>query len=163
MDGTVTGIRCFPTMIEEQGTIVCIEDDIAWVEPVARSACGGCAARSSCGSGVLAGAFRRRTAPIRVNNRIAARTGDRVVIGIGEMALIKSALLLYLLPLLGMMAAGLWGQWLGTLLQVEHLQVLIATTGLAGLAGSLWLVHRHTVATSGALRSQPIMLRRIKA
>jgi len=88
--------------IEERGTVVVADTDWATVRIQRQSTCGSCSARSGCGSGVLAEVLGRRAPELRVANTQALRSGDRVILGIQDDALVSGALVMYLLPLLGL-------------------------------------------------------------
>ena len=44
-------------MFTEQGKVVAIDSDRLWVEVVRHTACGGCAAKSDCGTGLIDSGF----------------------------------------------------------------------------------------------------------
>jgi len=89
-------------MITETGRIVAIEDDGLWVQTIRKSACAQCSAQKGCGQAVLA-KLGREPGYIKVSLNGQAPTqyqlGDYVEIGIGEDVLVKSTLVIYLLPL----------------------------------------------------------------
>ena len=102
-------------MITETGKIVAIETDCLWVETVRQSTCGGCALQKGCGHGLLnqIGAGRRNYLRVLYNNQHAScfTVGDQVDIAIPEKVLIQSALLMYIVPLLGLLAGALLASW----------------------------------------------------
>lgn len=96
-------------MIEETGRVVRIEADALWVETISRSSCGQCAARTGCGQASLA-TWLSRANLLRVSAPGATRRyqlDQQVVLGIDEAALAKASLLIYLLPLLFLLAGAL--------------------------------------------------------
>lgn len=130
-------------MIEERGRVVAIERDAIWVETVANSGCGGCSAKSACGTGLLGDYFAKHSR-IRVSlEDCDAKTlslHDTVVIGIPENALARGALLVYLLPLVAMLLAALAGERLSG----EAGAILGAVGGLlAGLVLVRWHSRRN--------------------
>ncbi|WP_237058754.1 SoxR reducing system RseC family protein [Microbulbifer sediminum] len=100
-------------MHEEHGRVVAIESGAIWVETIQRSACGGCAARSGCGTGAL-GDYLSRSTRIRValnswdDERISLN--DTAIIGIPERALSVGALIVYLVPLVSLVLAAMVGE-----------------------------------------------------
>ena len=104
-------------MIEEQARVVAIADDEAEVATMRHSACGGCEAKNGCGTSLLAAWVPRRQLTFRLRNGIDARVGDTVIVGLNEGALQRSSLLLYGLPLIGLLAGAIAGEqlaaWLG--------------------------------------------------
>lgn len=122
-------------MIEQTGIVVDTDDTSLWVETRAVSGCSSCSS-SSCGTTAVSKLFAERRTRLQLPNSLAARPGDSVVIGIPEAVLVRSALWVYLLPLLVMIGAALAGQLLGG---GEALQGLL---GLAGLVAGFVLVGR---------------------
>jgi sigma-E factor negative regulatory protein RseC len=110
-------------MIEETGTVVSQDGDWAIVEPDKTSSCGSCSVRSGCGTASLSRFFGQRSHSFQAQNPINAKPGDRVVMGLDESLLIKGSVLVYLLPIAGMIAAAI---------------LMSAWAGLNGLNQELW-------------------------
>lgn len=139
-------------MIEQEARVTELQGDQALVAISRQSACGSCAAKSGCGTSVVASLFPQRSQQLRVTNTQGAEPGDRVVIGLPESGLQRASLLLYGVPLLGLLAGAAAGQqWGGS-----ELRSILG--GLLGVSlGLLYVRWRSARAT--ALR--PIMLRRL--
>jgi len=125
-------------MIEENAQVVSVEGAHAWVETERRSSCSSCSAKG-CGTGALSKVLGTRTQKIKVRNPIDAAAGDAVIVGIDESILLKGSLFVYILPLLLMLAGGLFGeaiapQWGSS---GEGLSLLFGSLGLVG--GLVWL------------------------
>lgn len=141
-------------MIEQEARVLGLQGGDALVEVGRQSACGSCAAKSGCGTSVVASLFPQRRQQLRVANTQAAKPGDRVIIGLPEEGLQRASLLLYGAPLLGLLAgAGVGQQWGGS-----ELQSILG--GLLGAALGLWFV-RWRSARLGVM--QPVMMRRLAA
>ena len=91
--------------IEEQGVVLTADESWATVRMQRQSTCGSCAARSGCGNGVLSEVLGRRVLELRLANVHGLRPGDRVTLGIRDRALVSGAVVMYLLPLFGLIAA----------------------------------------------------------
>ena len=147
-------------MIEETGQIVDVHGAFAWVESERASTCGSCAVNKGCGTGAIAKVLGRRRVRMRVLNRIEARVGDQVVIGVSEAGLLRGSLAVYAVPLGGLFAGALAGYALAGRLFPEWPADPAAIAGaLAGfVAGLVWLrgFSRRT-ATDPAY--QPVVLR----
>jgi sigma-E factor negative regulatory protein RseC len=78
----------------------------AWVRTVRSSACESCSSKSSCHTG---GGTSQEVEAI---NDAGARIGDRIQLSISSGALLKATFLLYLFPVLCMLAGGLLGNWI---------------------------------------------------
>ena len=98
-------------MIEEQGQVVALEGEYAWVETVPSSSCGQCTARKGCGTAALSSVFNRGTSKIKVLNQIRAGTGEQVILGLHENALLHGAFAVYFVPILSMLIAAGLVQW----------------------------------------------------
>lgn len=146
-------------MIEESGRIVAVEGDFAWVESERTSACGSCAVSKGCGTSAIAKVFGRRRMQLRVLNRINARVGDDVVVGISESGLLRGSLAVYAAPLAGLFTGALIGHLAGTQLLAAGSDLLAIGGALGGfLAALLWL--RHFSRTSAKdVAYQPVVLR----
>jgi len=148
-------------IIEETARVVALDGDQAWVTTQRRSACESCAANKGCGTGIMARGFSgRRTLQLKVRNNVAAVVGDDVVLGIDDRVLVRSALLMYLLPLLALMA----GAWLGEIINDglfyidnEYLSIM---AGLLAMVAVLGWVHRHARLLAATGNYQPRILRR---
>jgi sigma-E factor negative regulatory protein RseC len=130
-------------MIEESGQVVRTAGDSAWVQTARRSSCGSCSARKGCGTGALAGLFGARLHEVEVLNPIGARPGEQVIVGISESLLVRGSALVYLLPLLFLVAGALLAEGLAPQLGLAGSDAPAIFGGLAGLAaGFLWLRRR---------------------
>ena len=130
-------------MIEEQARVIAVSDDVAEVATLRHSACGDCAAQSGCGTSLLAAWFPQRQLTFRLHNRIDARVGDTVVVGLNEGALQRSSLLLYGLPLAGLLVGAITGErFSASLTWPSELGGVIG--GLSGLIAALWVVRRES-------------------
>jgi sigma-E factor negative regulatory protein RseC len=125
-------------VIEESGRVVATDGDKAWVETSRRSNCGSCEAKG-CGTGALSQVLGRKTQQLKVINTIGAQPGDRVILGISESALIKGSLAVYLVPLLALLAGGMFGELMAAqLLLPGEGPVILSALSALGLS-LLWL------------------------
>lgn len=90
-------------MIREQGVVVSLDDGSVWVSIQRHNTCQSCSAKSFCGTSVIAKLMGGEPRKIKVPNTINAAIGERVLITIPETHLLKSALFVYMLPLLAML------------------------------------------------------------
>ena len=99
-------------MILEAGRIVAIEPQGLWVETIERSACGSCQAQKGCGHSALAkfGSSASRLWVLLDARKVHCfKLGDEVQIGVPEEVVATGSLVVYMLPLLVMIAASLAG------------------------------------------------------
>lgn len=121
-------------MIETQARVVAAEAGYAVVEPRPHTPCGHCDPGTGCRSLAIARAFSAGPGHFRVRNPLDAAVGDWVTVSMAEAGVRNSALLMYLLPLGGLLGGALALAPLGEFASVSG--------GLAGLALTLPLVRR---------------------
>lgn len=115
-------------MLIEQGTIVEIADSELVVQVIQQSTCGSCAAQKGCGQGVLA-KYLSGSQFVRVTLKQRPATdfyvGEQVELGVEESAMLRAAFLVYLVPLLLLIA----GATLGNLIS-EPFAIFMGLSGL---------------------------------
>jgi len=137
-------------MAERPVRVESLEGDFAWVSADRRSGCSGCPEKGGCGHAALFG----DAPPIRlkVDNRLNARPGEWVVIGLPSGGLVASLALAYGLPVLGFLAGTLVGSGLGG--------TAAAMLGGACGLGLAFLAGRRLCA-AGRGRATPVMVRKV--
>ena len=147
-------------MIEEQAQVVEMNGDQLVLQAQTQSSCGSCAASKGCGTSVLSKVVGRKFSRFHANNSVDAKVGDTVIVGISEDALLRGSLVIYMIPIMGMLVFALVSEQLVDLL-AENRDLLIAGSGVAGLVtGSLlsrWYFQRRV----NVHRFRPVVLRKI--
>jgi sigma-E factor negative regulatory protein RseC len=92
-------------LAKEEGIVLRTGPGTALVRTVRTDACDSCEAKDACN--MLGGG---KDSEIEAINKIGAKTDDRVVIGFESSSLFKASLLLYILPVVFMIAGALTGQ-----------------------------------------------------
>ncbi len=144
-------------MIEERAVILSLENQFdqstATLEIERKTACGLCGKTRGCGNSIWGKLFAHQSTAFKAQNRINAKVGDSVIVGINESALLKSAMLLYMLPLATMLIGAILAK------QVNNTDVAAMLGAVLGLAvGFLW-VKGHTESSRYFLQQQPVILR----
>jgi sigma-E factor negative regulatory protein RseC len=124
--------------MEEQGVVVSVGDGWATVRVQRQSTCGACSARSGCGNGVLSEVLGRRALELRVPDRERLQPGDRVTLGIRDRSLVSGAVVMYLLPLAGLIGVAA----VLSMLIPGVTEIWLILGGLAGFASGLLAVRR---------------------
>ncbi|MFO7542547.1 MAG: SoxR reducing system RseC family protein [Thiobacillus sp.] len=133
-------------MLEQTAKVVKTASDGVWVQAVEPSGCGTCGGQG-CSSRRIAELFQRKPRLFLVDCDLSLSPGDRIVVGIADGSVLKSALRAYGLPL-GLMLAG------ALLAQTVAPGDGSALTGML-LGGALgWLTGR------GGRTARPVVLRR---
>ncbi len=138
-------------MIEEQGRVVAVDGNQIWVETVQQSSCGSCAAKSTCGQGLMSKFSEGKRNHIRLTTDQPVKLGDEVVLGVPENTLVKSALLAYGLPLVLFVLAAAVAE---SLFELPEVGVILV--GLAALISGFALVR--SIAGATQLSLQPVIL-----
>ncbi len=99
-----------------------------------------------------------RVGLVRAHCPTPVRQGDEVVIGIAEDALLRASLLVYLFPLISLLAGSLLAQLLFGLGEP-----FVIISGLVAFALAWAVVCRHGERLAGRRRSQPVVLRTLPA
>lgn len=147
-------------MIEEWAQVVEMEGDQLVLQAQTKSACGSCAASKGCGTSVLAKVVGRKFTRFHADNSIDAKVGDTVVVGISEDALLKGSLVMYIIPILGMLIFALLAdQYLEPSVEGRDLQ--IAVSGILGLISGSFLSRWYFQRQSSSQRFRPVVLRKI--
>lgn len=140
-------------MLYETGRVVAVESDGLWVETLKQSACAQCAAKAGCGQKLLNNfaVSHNMTLIKAIFSHLSPHeewgVGDQVLLGIDRQALVKAALLTYMLPLVLMLLGICAGFYI-----YEHFDVHEATSvigGALGLLGGAFLVRLHSSSATG--------------
>ena len=146
-------------MIEERAVILSLDsetslsDSTATLEIERKIACGLCGQTRGCGNSIWGKLFAHQSTAFKAQNRINAKVGDSVIVGINESALLKSALLLYILPLASMLI----GAILATQLRDTNGYAMLGA--LLGLVLGFAWVKGHAMSNSYFKLQQPVILR----
>lgn len=118
-------------MLETRAIVVQVDGKHAFVQATQGNGCGQCSGKG-CGSGKLSQLFCSKPRQFQVDNSVNARVGDEVIVSVAEGAVLRGIGLVYLLPLLLLLA----GATLGSLLaaQAEQRDIYAAIGALSGLA-----------------------------
>lgn len=147
-------------MIEEQAQVVDIKEGRLILQAQTQSSCGSCEVSKGCGTSLLAKVVGRKFTHFQAENNINAKIGDTVVVGIAEDALLKGSVVMYVLPIFGMLIFALLAD--SFFLPDEYYRDLaIAACAVMGMvAGALiskWYFQRR----SSAQLFSPVVLRKI--
>lgn len=96
--------------IQEEGVVVAVTADGVWVETQRQSGCQSCSSRGGCGVGIMQKALNRRQHKVRVQTDLPVQVGDHVRLLLPASALVQASMLMYFLPLLGLILGAVAGQ-----------------------------------------------------
>jgi len=124
-------------MIEQQATVIDIDDDTIWLQAQRQSTCSQCQVKQGCGTGLLAKHVGKRFSKIAVNKTTETTVGQVVTLAIPEQALLQGAALMYLSPLALLF---LFSVVMRTFQMGEELEILAGLVGL--VVGFIWVKQR---------------------
>ena len=147
-------------MIEQYARVVQVAGGNLEVVTEAQSACGSCDVKSGCGTSLVARLFpqrpqQRMVVPLADFGE-APRPGDRVLLGIEESHVQATSLLLYLVPLAGLLGGALVGSLAGAPSAAEPFSI---AGGLLGLILGLRIVRSRAAAYAQDLQHAVRLLR----
>jgi sigma-E factor negative regulatory protein RseC len=111
-------------LASEQGIVLRTDSGSAWVKTTRSSACKGCTSRDSCHT------MDGKEMEVKALNPAGAGVGDRIVLNIENGSLLKATFLIYVFPILFLVAGAVIGQLLAPLLALNP-SALSALLGFA--------------------------------
>lgn len=143
-------------MIETRAIVIRLEGREALVESTQGGGCGNCDSENGCGSGKLSQLFCSAPRRFRVRNDANAQVGTLVQVTLEEGVLLRSALLMYMLPLALLLGGALAGaQWSNDEVNSD---AWAATGGLIGLSLGFALVKVISLRRRLSSVAQPVIL-----
>lgn len=146
-------------MLEEDALIVDQKDEFVWVEAMSKSSCNHCSARQGCGTASLQEWFNRSPNRLRITAKPGFSVGDRVVIGIPEQALVKGSFMIYMLPLVALIAGAMLGAAVNDWLGWDSKDGASIIAGFVSFALSFRVIRRYTLKFSNRSDYQPVLIR----
>ncbi len=141
-------------MAYEEGIVTALTESGAWIKTQKSSACAACSARNTCKAD-------GGDATVEVRNDVNARTGDRVVIHFETASLLKATFLLYIAPIIGLLAGAAIGHKFAQAHAIDNpLPSVLAGFGLFAL--TVWGVKSLANRLSDRANYQPRITRIIK-
>ena len=120
-------------MATEHATVTVVSPDGTWVEAKPSSACESCASRGSCHT------VGKERNSVQVINSLDARVGDTVVIAFATGSLLKALFLLYMVPILALLAGACAGHYVLAPYLDQNPSVVAAVTAFVFFFAAIWL------------------------
>lgn len=99
-------------MLKEWATVISWQNGVATLRCETQAGCNSCHSRSGCGARVLNELGPQTEHHLQVNITQSLEPGQKVELGIPEGSLLRSAFLVYMVPLIGVILGGGILQWL---------------------------------------------------
>lgn len=131
-------------MVEEIATVVATQAGGVWLTTTPVGTCNACQVSSDCGTGIVTKAMTPRQQRFFLATQLPLLAGEQVRIGVAEQSLVNAALLVYLLPLVLLLAGALGGTAAAL---PEALVILVSFAAAAlGFAVARWYGQRQDTA-----------------
>ena len=121
-------------MATEQGVVMRTDAEAAWVKTTRSSACQECTARNSCHT-----LSNSQDIEVRALNIVGAREGDRIVLSFETRSLLKATFLIYVFPIIFLIAGAVCGQMLASLISINP-SALSVLPGFASFFAALGII-----------------------
>jgi len=144
-------------MATEEGIVVRTDTGSAWIKTVKSGACQSCSAQGYCHS--LGGG---RDVEVHALNPVAAKVGDRVLIGFETGPLMKVSFMLYIVPILALIVGAAVGQGVAPFLSLNP-QASSILMGFLLVFLSFWWIRKKSNQLAGKDRYRPKILRTLAA
>lgn len=143
-------------MMETRAIVIKLDGREALVEATQGGGCGNCDSENGCGSGKMSQLFCSEPRRFRVRNDANAQVGELVQVALPEGVLLRSALLMYMLPLIlllcGAAAGSQWAAGAGSA------DAYAALGGLAGLVSGFVLAKALSLRQRSTSFAQAVIL-----
>lgn len=146
-------------MIETEAIIIKIDHGVAFVETQRQSGCGHCDPQKGCATSTLSKFFGSKPTFFKALNPVNALVGDVVVIGVADGAVFKSALAVYLMPLIFVLAGAGLGNFLASSESAQDFNAMMGA-GLGLFMSYIW-IRLYTASVGSNKYFQPVVLRKV--
>ncbi|MCF8114196.1 MAG: SoxR reducing system RseC family protein [Desulfotignum sp.] len=143
-------------MITENGIVTETTSGTAWIKTNRTAACEGCTAKDSCGT-----THRGQEMMVEVPNTLGVETGDTVVIGIETKPVILLTFLVYVVPILCLLAGALTGDALAPLVRIND-SFLAMILGFSSFGAAFFILHKKSAVLNQKKGYKPVLLRKKK-
>jgi len=143
-------------MITKEGVITETVGTRAWVTTTRSRACDSCASRNSCGEN-----SREQEMIIQLENSLNASPGDRVVVGFRTAPLLKTTFLIYIFPIILLIAGAATGESMAIQFNTDK-SLTSLFVGILFFSVSFFIIRFINNALANKKEYQPYLMRIIK-
>jgi sigma-E factor negative regulatory protein RseC len=135
----------------ERAIVLQVKNDKALIQTQRRSACQSCQLENSCGQGLISKMSSERSMQLWLNNPLNAQVGQTVTISIPDEGLLKASVLMFVIPLLLMLAGS------AAAMQLFGGDLAAISGGAAGLLSGFYIARVKSAAMHDDARFMPLM------
>ncbi len=146
-------------MLEQLATVVAVRGNQLVLETQAQSSCQSCSVNKGCGTSLLSKVVGQKVIHFELENTLDARTGEQVVLGLPENAVVRGSLLIYIVPVLVLMLAAFAGDAL-LALDAASRDLKIAGFSLSAMAVGIFISRSLFRRADSMHNYMPVLLRK---
>ncbi len=144
-------------MITEHGIVTGATADVAQIKTNRAAACEGCTAKDSCGT-----IHQGKEITLEVPNTLGVETGDSVLIGMQTKSALLLTFLIYIVPVLCLVAGALTGDALGPFFRINA-SFLAMVLGFSFFGIAFFILHKKSAAMNQKKGFKPVLIRKTKS
>ena len=142
-------------LLKETGLVTKVEGDVAWVNTASKLACSSCKVESTCGNGILEKYLAGKVFVSKINNSLQANVGDKVEIAIPRSSITKASMIVYFVPLVGLILGALIGQ------NLFNSEATTIVSSIGGFILGLAVTHFYNQRLADSQEYQPKMVSKV--
>lgn len=142
-------------MITENGVVTQTNTTLAWIKTTRSSACEACASRESCGTPGQLG----KEMIVQVKNTLNVKAGDHVVIGLETKPVMMLTFLVYVVPIVALVAGALIGDQMGPVFGINP-SLLAMILGFSSFGLAFLIIRRKSFQLNEKDGYKPFLVRK---
>lgn len=140
-------------MITKEGVVTAVNGGLALITTTRSKACDSCESKDSCGEH-----SRAEDMTIELENSLNASTGDRVVVGFKSAPLLKITFLLYVFPIIFLIAGAVTGESMAIRFNTDK-SLTSLVVGILFFTASFLIIRLINNACANKREYQPFLMR----
>jgi sigma-E factor negative regulatory protein RseC len=141
-------------MITENGIVTRTDRSTVWIKTIRSGACEGCSSKDSCGE-----SHNAKEMIVTVKNTLGVQTGDQVVIGIETKPMIILSFLLYVFPILLLIAGAVIGDSLAPALGMNN-SIFAMILGFSFFGAAFFFIRKKQASLTQKEEFKPFLVRK---
>jgi sigma-E factor negative regulatory protein RseC len=141
-------------MITENGIVTRTDRSTAWIKTIRSGACEGCSSKDSCGE-----SHNSKEMTLELKNTLGVQTGDQVVIGIETKPMIILSFLLYVFPILLLIAGAVIGDSIAPVIGMNN-SICAMILGFSFFGAAFLFIRKTQVSLTQKEEFKPFLVRK---
>ena len=141
-------------MITENGIVTQPNKSTAWIKTIRSASCEGCSSRESCGT-----SHSSKEMIVTVKNTLGVKKGDRVVIGLETKPMMFLTFLLYVFPILLLLAGAIIGDSIASVFEMNK-SFCAMILGFAFFGAAFFIIRKKQALLTQKDEFKPFLVRK---